>query len=202
MGTLLNRDDYLEDGLRQYHGHERFLQDARSNLFYHGWDHLAQNHMSGVFWARGNSWAAYTMARALKEIPVTHPSYMQIHDSLRDQLASLVRLQSEEGLWHTVLNNPESYREASGSAGIAAALIEFDEAIGSPLYRSYIHKSLEGLLKQVSEDGTLLNVSAGTAVMDDEEGYRNVSRRRIQGWGQGLGLAFFAAVMMSEVRPS
>ena len=96
MGRLLERDDYLEDGLKQYHGHEEFLQDPETNLYYHGWDHLAQNHMSGVFWARGNAWAALTMAKALDEVHVTHPSFMIIEGSLRDQLAALVRLQSRK----------------------------------------------------------------------------------------------------------
>jgi len=198
MGSILNREDFLEDGLRQYHGHERFLQDRTSNLYYHGWDNLAQNNMSSIFWARGNAWAAYTMAKALRDIAVTDPSYMEIHDSLRDQLAALVRLQSEDGLWHTVLNNSESYEEVLGSVGIAAALIEFNTAIGSPLYNAYVQKSIDGLLNKVAEDGTLMNVSAGTAVMDSEEGYKNVSCRRIQGWGQGLGLAFFASVLISK----
>ncbi|GAA3329091.1 hypothetical protein GCM10020331_075720 [Ectobacillus funiculus] len=46
---FLGREDFFEDGLKQYHGHESFLQDAATDLYYHGWDNLAQNHMSGVF---------------------------------------------------------------------------------------------------------------------------------------------------------
>ena len=82
MGRLLEREDYFNLGLKQYHGHEEFLQDPTTNLYYHGWDHIGQNHMSAVFWARGNSWAAYTMARALELIEVQHPSYMIIALSL------------------------------------------------------------------------------------------------------------------------
>ena len=36
-----------------------------------------------------------------------------------------------------------------------------------------------------------MNVSGGTAVMKDREGYRSISKRWIQGWGQGMALAFF-----------
>jgi hypothetical protein len=49
------------------------------------------------------------------------PANMIIDGSLRDQLNALVRLQSPEGLWHTVLNDDTSYLETSGSAGIATA---------------------------------------------------------------------------------
>jgi unsaturated rhamnogalacturonyl hydrolase len=78
IGAILGRDDYLEDGIKQYHGHEHFLQDPVSQLYYHGWDHVVKNHMSGIFWARGNSWAAITMARALKIIHVTHPCFQAV----------------------------------------------------------------------------------------------------------------------------
>ena len=195
MGHLLNRPDYLEDGLKQYHGHEHFLQDTVTNLYYHGWDNIAQNHMSSIFWARGNSWAALTMAKALPHIAVQHPSFMIIEGSMRDQLSSLVRLQADNGLWHTVLNDDTSYYETSGSAGIATGLFAF----GS-LYNKYIQRSIDGILSQITEDGSVLNVSAGTAVMNDLQGYRDVAHKRVQGWGQGLALAFLAELLQSKKR--
>ncbi|CAG7638060.1 glycoside hydrolase family 88 protein [Paenibacillus allorhizosphaerae] len=200
MGTLLGRADYLEDGLLQYHGHERFLQDPESNLYYHGWDHIAQNNMSAMFWARGNSWAAYTMAMALKDVEVTHPSFMKIHDSLRDQLSSLVRLQAADGLWHTLLQDASSYTETSGSAGIAAALVRFNEAIGSPLYNKAIQPAIAGVLGKVTAAGAVTSVSAGTAVMKDADGYRNVPNQRVQGWGQGLALVFLSSLLTYRLK--
>jgi len=190
MGDLLGRDDYFADGLRQYHGHEELLQDATTNLYYHGWDNVAKNHMSGIFWARGNSWASYTMARALELVRVQHPSYMIIDCSLRDQLSALARLQSADGLWHTVLTDPTSYTETSGSAGIAAGLLSRGN-----LYNRQTQRALDGVLSRIADNGTVLGVSAGTAVMDDAQGYKDVPAKRIQGWGQGLTLAFLAMVL-------
>ena len=146
--------------------------------------------MSGVFWARGNSWAAYSMARALELIKVQHPSYMVIEGSLRDLLSALVRLQSDSGLWHTVLTDPTSYLETSGSAGIAAALLTRGK-----LYNKYIQKSIDAILAQIKEDGSVMNVSAGTAVMNDANGYKEVPYKRVQGWGQGLVLAFLSLLL-------
>lgn len=190
IGALTGRDDYMEDGLKQYHGHENFLQDPVTNLYYHGWDHLAQNHMSGIYWARGNSWAAITMARALELVPVTHPSFMIIEGSLRDQLSALVRLQDESGLWHTIVNDPSSYLETSGSSGIAAALLG-----SGNMYNKYVNKSVTGILSRIGADGSVLDVSAGTAVMKDAEGYRGVPHKRVQGWGQGLALVFLSSLL-------
>ncbi len=53
------------------------------------------------------------------------------------------------------------------------------------------------MLANISPDGRVLNVSGGTAVMNDRDGYRNISKDWIQGWGQGLALAFFDRVLVS-----
>lgn len=196
IGCLLDNKDYIEDGLLQYHGHEQYLQNADNNLYYHGWDHLNQNNMSGIHWARGNSWAALTMAKALNLVEVTHPSFMVIEGSLRDQLAALVRLQSPEGLWHTVLDDETSYLETSASAGIATAVL-----MQGRLYNKYSSRSLQGIISRISEDGTVTDVSAGTAVMNDLDGYRQVPKKRIQGWGQGLTLAYLAQILRTKNNP-
>ncbi len=194
VGHLLGRQDYIMDGIRQYHGHENCLQDPKTNLYYHGWDNVGGSHMSGVFWARGNAWAALTMARALELVDVHHASFMIIEGSLRDQLSSLVRLQDEEtGLWHTVLDDPSSYLETSGSAGIAAALLSRGR-----LYNKYVNRSVRGILDRITEDGMVSGVSAGTAVMRDVQGYKDTSEKRIQGWGQGLALVFLSSLLSGQ----
>ena len=65
----------------------------------------------------------------------------------------------------------------------------------NPLHAKYVQKALKGILENISEDGRVLNVSGGTAVMKDREGYRGVPKEWIQGWGQGLALAFLTAIL-------
>ncbi|MDO5520839.1 MAG: glycoside hydrolase family 88 protein, partial [bacterium] len=110
------------------------------------------------------------------------------------QLAALKLLQTENGLWRTILDDEESYEEVSASCGIAAAMLNK----GNPLHIKYINKSIKGIMEHVSPDGRVMDVSGGTAVMKDRDGYRNISKRWIQGWGQGLALAFFAGVLDYE----
>ena len=43
-----------------------------------------------------------------------------------------------------------------------------------------------------------MNVSGGTAVMKDREGYRRISKDWIQGWGQGLALVFYSDLLDSD----
>lgn len=192
MGIKVDNESYIQDGLKQYYWHEEYLQDMKTNLYYHGWDNISGNNMSSIYWARANAWASVTMAEALKLIDAFNPYFMNISGSLRDQLAALVRLQSDNGLWHTIVNDPTSYEELSASAGIATGIIGYEKVLGENIYREYINKAIDGVLTNITEEGTVINVSAGTAVMHDAEGYKKVPKKRIQGWGQGLVLAFLS----------
>ena len=157
---------------------------------------IRKDHMSGFYWARANAWAAYTMAQVKHTLPepYLYPPFMDIDCSVRDQLAGLKKLQTEDGLWHTVLDDPKSYEELSASCGIAAAMLAND----NPLHTEYVQRAYPAILQSITPDGRVLNVSGGTAVMKDLDGYRNISRTWTQGWGQGLALAFLAAISKTE----
>ena len=196
VGVMLKDEALVNDALNQYQWHIQYLQDENTGLWYHGYDNIHKDHMSGFHWGRANCWAAYTMSEVGRRLPecYLYPAYLDIVGSLNEQLAALKLLQTENGLWRTILDDEESYEEVSASAGIAAAMI----LKGNPLHIKYINKSIRGMLDNVSADGRVLNVSGGTAVMKERDGYRNISRKWIQGWGQGMALAFFSDVLNYE----
>lgn len=196
VGVELKDEDLIEDALNQYYWHIKYLQDPNTGFYYHGYNNINKDHMSGFYWGRANAWAAFTMSQVGGILPqcYLYPKYMDVAGSLNEQLAALKLVQTEDGLWRTILNDEGSYEEISASAGIAAAMV----TRGNPLHSKYINKSIKGLLANVSEDGRVLNVSGGTAVMNDRDGYRNISRDWIQGWGQGLALAFFAQLLIAN----
>lgn len=193
VGVMTKEAALIEDALNQYYWHIQYLQDEGTGLWYHGYNHIMKDHMSGFYWGRANCWAAYTMSMAGLILPecYLYPQYLEIVGSLNEQLSAIKLLQTDHGLWRTILNDEESYEEVSASAGIAAAMV----LKKNPLHIKYIEKSIDGILSHVSPDGSVTGVSGGTAVMKDRDGYRNVSKKWIQGWGQGLALAFFAAVL-------
>ncbi|MCF0126921.1 MAG: glycoside hydrolase family 88 protein [Pseudobutyrivibrio sp.] len=193
VGVIKKDEDMIEDALNQYYWHIKYLQNPDSGLFYHGYNNLTGDHMSGFYWGRANAWAAYTMSKVGGILPEAYlyPKFLEIVGALNEQLSSIKLLQTENGLWRTILDDEESYEELSASCGIAAALLNK----GNPLYIKYIKKTIEGLKANISADGRVLNVSGGTAVMRDREGYRNISKDWIQGWGQGLALAFLSSVL-------
>lgn len=195
-GVILKDEDMIEDALNQWYWHIKYLQDEKTGFYYHGYSNITKDHMSGIYWGRANAWAAYTMSQVGGRLPecYLYPKFMDVAGSLNELLAALKTVQTEKGLWRTVLDDENSYEEVSASAGIAAAMLER----GNPLHSKYINKAIKGLLENVSEDGRVLNVSAGTAVMKDVEGYQSISRNWTQGWGQGLALAFFSLLLVSD----
>ena len=195
-GVAWGDAELIDDALNQYYWHIEYLQDKKTGLWYHGYNNITKDHMSGFYWGRANAWAAYTMSKVGVVLPecYLYPKYMDVAGALAEQLSALKKLQTEDGLWRTLLDDPESYEEVSASSAIAAAMV----IKGNPLHLKYVNKSVEGILNNISPEGRVLNVSAGTAVMKDRDGYRNISRRWTQGWGQGLALAFLAAVLEAD----
>lgn len=195
VGVHLKDKEMIDDALNQWYWHIKYLQNPGNGFYYHGYNNITKDHMSGIYWGRANAWAAYTMSKVGGILPecYLYPKYMDVAGSLNEQLSALKTVQTENGLWRTVLNDENSYEEISASAGIAAAMLER----GNPLHTKYLNKSIKGLLANVSEDGKVMNVSGGTAVMNDVESYCGISKDWIQGWGQGLALAFFSTLLVS-----
>lgn len=192
-GIMTQDQPLIDDALNQYYWHIQYLQNEETGLWYHGYNNLTKDHMSGFYWGRANCWAAYTMSKVGLLLPecYLYPQYLEIVGSLNEQLSALKLLQTDNGLWRTILDDEESYEELSASAGIAAAMT----LKGNPLHIKYIEKALKGVLSHVAADGRVTEVSGGTAVMKDRDGYRNISKKWIQGWGQGMALAFFSAIL-------
>ena len=192
-GILLDDKSLIEDALNQWYWHIKYLQDPGTGLYYHGYNNITKDHMSGFYWGRANAWAALTMSEVVKRLPewYLYPKCLDVVGSLDEQLSAIKLLQTENGLWHTILDDEGSYEEVSASCGIATAMINKN----NPLHIKYINKATEGILANISEDGRVMNVSGGTAVMKDREGYRGISREWIQGWGQGLALAYLAGLL-------
>lgn len=193
VGIMLEEKRLIDDALNQFFWHINYLHDEDSSLWYHGYNNITKDHMSGLYWARGNAWAAYTMTRAANILPEAYlyPPMMHIWSASRDQLAALKKLQHDDGLWGTILDYPEAYGEVSATAGIAAGML----MQGNPLHGKYVRSALSGILDNIAENGRVMNVSGGTAVMNDIEGYLGIDRKWAQGWGQGLVLALLATVM-------
>jgi len=166
LGTVLADRDLVERALDQVLAHQRALLDPASGLMWHVAYTERATH-SPCLWARGNSWYAIAATQVLAESgDAVRAKAEEIRGVLASQLGAIIALQDRSGLWHTVIDRPETYLEASCAAGFALALgralamkldgLDRDRAASS--YQS----ALEAVCAKVTGDGELTQVSQQT----------------------------------------
>lgn len=177
MGQKYGRQDWINESIHQVLMHIKYLCDKETGLFYHGWTFNERNNFGGIFWCRGNSW--FTLG-ILDYIDMFGGSLNDgvkafILDAYKAQTARLKELQDESGLWHTVLTDPTSYLETSGSAAITAGILKgIRRGILDDSYLPCAVKAIRGILDQIDGDGTVLNVSGGTGMGYNADHYKNI----------------------------
>lgn len=138
IGLVLGRPHYVEEAKRQFLLHVQYLFDAKTGLFFHGWEFSKPGAEGGKLghnfaearWARGNSWLTIVLPEFIELLGLdisTDPIGMHLRDVLEAQCAALASLQAPSGLWRTLLDIPESegsYVEASATAGFAFGLLK------------------------------------------------------------------------------
>jgi rhamnogalacturonyl hydrolase YesR len=128
-----------------------------NGLFFHAPD-------SPFYWSRGNGWMAAGSAELLRSLPADHPDRPRILTGYRTMMASLLKMQGEDGLWRQLLDHPEAWPETSGTGMFAFAMVTgvqngwLDEGTYGPAAR----RAWLGLLKYIDAAGNISNVCAGT----------------------------------------
>lgn len=177
MGQKYQRQDWIDESIHQVLIHIKYLYDKKSGLFYHGWTFNDRSNFGGIFWCRGNSWFTAGILEYIDMFGGTMNAGVKeyIVDTYKAQVKALKNLQSETGLWHTVLDDPSSYEEVSGSAAITAGIFKgVQMGILGDEYLLCAKKAVRGILDNIGEDGTVLNVSGGTGMGYDADHYKNI----------------------------
>ena len=192
-GDALGREDMKQEAEYQFLLHIKYLHSPKTGLWYHGYCFQGRHHFGQAYWGRGNSWFTACAVDFAEWIP-DGPVRRLILNTWQEQCTALLSVQDpESGLWHTLLDQPDSYLETSASAAIAYGLLK-----GSRLglldedCRAAGEKALQGVIAQVAEDGTVQGVSYGTPMGWTQDFYRTIP---IQPTAYGQGLTF---LMLTE----
>lgn len=171
----------------------KYLQDVKTGLWFHGWTFDGRHHFGRALWGRGNCWVTLAIPEFLEllNLPPTNGLRLHLLSSLRTQVDALVKYQDKEtGLWHTILDDPTSYLEASCTAGFAYGILKALRLRLIPKEERYVEtaqKAIKAVLTNITEDGELKQVSFGTPVFDDIDGYKKIPLTSMP-YGQSLAL--------------
>lgn len=177
MGQKYNRQDWISESIHQVLLHIKYLYDKKTGLFYHGWTFNTRDNFGGVFWCRGNSWFTAGILEYLEMFKGSLDAGVRefIVNTYKSQVRALKKLQSQSGLWHTVLDDPASYEEVSGSAAITAGILKgIKLGILDDSYLDCAWKGVQAVMNNIDEEGTVLNVSGGTGMGADREHYKRI----------------------------
>lgn len=198
MGQKYQKEEWIDEGIHQVLLHIKYLYDKQRSLFYHGWSFYRNSNFGGVFWCRGNGWFTLGILDYIEMFKGTlNPGVKAIMtDTFKAQAHMLKGLQAESGLWHTVLTDKDSYEEVSGSAAIACGILKgIRMGILDDSYLLCAQKALRGILDNIAEDGTVLNVSGGTGMGMDPEHYKNILIAPMA-YGQSLVILALAEALL------
>lgn len=199
MGQKYNNQQWIDESIHQVLMHIKYLYDKETGLFYHGWTFNQRNNFGGIFWCRGNSWFTAGILDYLDMFNGTLNAGVKefILDTYKSQVHALKKLQGKSGLWHTVLTDPTSYEETSGSAAIVAGILKgIRYGILNDSYLPCARKAIKGILKNIDKDGTVLNVSGGTGMGYDAAHYKNILIAPMA-YGQSLTILALTEALVS-----
>lgn len=167
--------------------HARVLQDDTSGLFSHGFND-ATGQPNRIHWGRGQGWALLGLVDTLHALPPDHAQRAEVQQRLVSLISGLAATEIEPGAWSTVVDHPETCREASISAFVAlgiARAVRFDFAPNK--HQPLVDRAWTTMVAQLTRDGELRNVSDATPVGNSVQHYDGRALGTFP-WGQGAAL--------------
>jgi rhamnogalacturonyl hydrolase YesR len=142
-----------------------------NGLFYHAPD-------VPFFWGRGDGWMAAGMAEMLRSLPDDNPDRPRIMKGYMLMMQSLLKYQDENGMWHQLIDDPQSWPETSCSGMFTFAFITgvkngwLDESTYGPAAR----KAWLGLISYLNDSADVREVCEGTNKKNSRQYYLHRKR--------------------------
>ncbi|TBM17493.1 beta-galactosidase BglB [Hafnia alvei] len=197
IGKLLNKPEYIEEAKYQFLVHTQHLMERETGLWFHGWTFEGHHNFAKARWARGNSWLTMVIPEFidLLDLPEYDATRRFLIQVLESQVSSLAKCQDESGLWHTLLDDPDSYVESSATAGFAYGILKaVRKRYISADYAHTAEKAVKGVIKHINAEGELTNVSFGTAMGRDYDYYRQIPLTSMP-YGQAMAILCLSEYM-------
>lgn len=180
---------FQNDAVEQIRGFHKRMWVPEKQLFRHGWVESMPHHPA-FFWGRANGWALLTLTEVLDALPADHPDRAEIMDMYKAHVNGLLAVQGVDGLWHQLLDRPETYEETSATAiytyciarGINEGWLD-PQAYGPPAILAW-----NALADHISADGKVEGTCVGTGMGFDPAfyAYRPVSNLAAHAYGPAV----------------
>ena len=191
MGRIEGNQAYIDEAQKQFLLHAKYLADPNTGLWYHGWTFNGNHNFAGAFWGRGNCWVTIAIPEFLQMVSCDGTVKARLTEVLLAQVESLVRYQNENGMWHTLIDDPTSYVESSATCGFGYGILKaVHTGLIDASYESVACKALTPILDYISDTGVVNQVSYGTPMgRESKDFYKKIELRQMP-YGQALAILF------------
>ena len=187
-GQAAGRADLVDEAVRQFLVHTRYLADPVTGLWFHGWTFQGRHNFARARWARGNAWVTACILDLFEAADLPASVRMYLHGVLTAQVEALLPLQTASGAWRTLLDDPGSYPEISATAGFAYGLLKAArQGLGDARWAQAGWRGVAAVLENIDAAGVVQNVSYGTRMGHDLQFYRDIPLQPT-GYGQALAI--------------
>jgi len=185
------------DAVHQARMFYKYLFDKEKGLYYHGWNSSTSKH-SADNWSRANGWVAWSMSELFLNFPGDKKQYRELLKIHKEHIDGLLKFQHESGLWHQVLDRPDTYLETSGTAMFIIALSRGvnDGWLGEK-YRIAAINAWEGIQSRIDADGTIQGICQGTSIGEDVDFYQQ--RKTLPHDPCGVGAVITAGIEVQKL---
>lgn len=118
-------------------------------------------------WGRGNGFVTLGLVLALSELPEQGAEHDEALKLYREHLAAMLKHQDSLGMWHQVVDHPESYREFTVTCMTTFSITRglrrgwLDRATFEPVVR----RAWPSIKQRIGPNGSLVDVCTGTGKM-------------------------------------
>lgn len=185
--SLKHGEEILKDISCQLAGFKKRLYMPGEKIFSHIF-FLDKGVKNNIPWGRGNGWIAFSMSELLLAVPEDSDAHKSLRQAFSEFCEGLERLQDSRGMWHQILNRPESYAEASCTAMFSLAF--FRGAAHGWLPERFwrnAQRGLDALLRYcVDENGVVYGVCMGSSCSMDAKYYMELPSIKDDNHGTGI----------------
>ncbi|NLX77745.1 MAG: hypothetical protein GXZ01_10345 [Clostridiaceae bacterium] len=174
--SLTRKESCIDDAARQFMLYKDYLYMPEYGVMSHVYD-LKYETPTYVPWGRGNGWVLFSLSEVLESVPKEHKDYDKLLGFYKELCEGCLKLQGENGLWHQVLTDPESYEETSCTAMFTYAFargIRYGWLDDPERYIDSVYKAWEGLMRiSIDFNGNVHGVCRGSNFSYSSHYYKN-----------------------------
>lgn len=190
---------YEEQVHLQVEGFRKRLWIEKEQIFSHIY-FTEEEQMSGIPWGRGNGWIAVTLTEILTLLPKENPHWNEELRLYQSFMQGILACQDSSGMWHQVLNRPDTYQETSCTAMFLLSIARGINHgwLDAESYLPCVRKVWIAILQySVDAVGDVYGVCLGSGCAKDADYYKQLPTKKND--DHGTGIVMMAAVEMMKI---